>query len=116
MQDLCFTDKFIPGKENPTDYSSQHPNSIDHPTQEQREEAGVDDGTETHVMRILLSDLPEALSVDLIKEAVAMDPIYQKLVVAIRQRKRDQDPDLWPYRTVGGSWGSRTGWCAGGKR
>ena len=52
----------------------------------------MDDGTETHVMKILLSDLPEALSV-------------QKLVVAIRQGRRDQDPDLRPYRTVWGELG-----------
>ena len=25
MQDLCFTDRFIPGKENPNDYTSRHP-------------------------------------------------------------------------------------------
>ena len=85
IQDLCFTDKYIPGKENPNDYASRHPHSIDHLTQEQREEAGVDDGTETHVMKILLSDLPDALSIDHIKEGVAMDPTYQKLVTAIRQ-------------------------------
>ena len=25
VQDLCFTDKYIPGKQNPTDYASRHP-------------------------------------------------------------------------------------------
>ena len=63
----------------------------------------MDDGTETHVMKILLSDLPDALSIDHIKEGVAMDPTYQKLVTAIRHGRRDQDPDLRPYRVL--QWG-----------
>ena len=116
VQDLCFTDKFIQGKENPNDYTSRHPNSIDHLTPEQREEAGVDDGTETHVRKILLSDLPEALSIDHIKEGVAMDPTYQKLVVAIRQGRRDQDPDLRPYRVVWGELGLIDGLVCRGEK
>ena len=45
-------------------------------------------------MRILLSDLPEALTLDHIKEGAALDPVYQKLVTAIRQGRKDQDRDL----------------------
>ena len=59
IQNLSFTDKYLPDKRNLTDYSSRHPHSIEHLTQEQREEAGVDDGEEVHVMRVLISDLPD---------------------------------------------------------
>ena len=65
IQDLNFTDKFLAGKKNPTDYASCHPQGIDHLTLEQREEAGVDDGEDIHIMRILISDLPDALTLDL---------------------------------------------------
>ena len=51
IQDLSFTDKFIKGKENPADYSSRHPHSIEHLTTDQREQAGVVDGLDTHNMR-----------------------------------------------------------------
>ena len=60
----------------------------------------MDDGEEVHIMRMLLSDLPEALTLDHIKEAAALDPTYQKLVVAIRQGRKDQDHQLRPYHHV----------------
>ena len=48
----------------------------------------MDDGDEVHVMRILISDLPEALTLDHIKEGVALGPTYQKLVTAIDRARR----------------------------
>ena len=51
IQDISFTVKFIKGKENPADYSSRHPHSIEHLTTDQREQAGVVDGLDTHNMR-----------------------------------------------------------------
>ena len=69
IQDLKFTDKYLAGKKNPSDDASRHPHRIEHLTQEQREEAGVDDGEEVHIMRILVNDLPKVLMVDLMKEA-----------------------------------------------
>ena len=63
----------------------------------------MDDGEDIliHIMRILVSDLPDALTVDLIKEAAALDPTYQKLVVAIRQGHYHM---YGRYRVVIGIW------------
>ena len=116
IQDLSFTDKYLPGKKNPADYSSRHPHSIEHLTQDQREEAGVDDGEEVHIMRILVSDLPEALTLDHIKEAASLDPIYQKLVTAIRQGKKEQDQELRPYHNVWGELSLVDGLVCRGER
>ena len=63
IQDLKFIDKYLAGKKKPTDYTSRHPHRIERLTQEQREEARVDDGEE------IVNDLPKALTVDLMKEA-----------------------------------------------
>ena len=52
IQDLSFTDKYLPGKRNPADYYSRHPHRIEHLSQELREEAAVDDAEEVHMMRI----------------------------------------------------------------
>ena len=78
----------------------------------------MDDGEDIliHIMRILVSDLPDALTVDLIKEAAALDPTYQKLVVAIRQGRRDQDQELRPYRNVWGELGLIDGLVCRGDR
>ena len=62
IQDLKFTDKYLAGKKNPTDYASRHPHGIEHLTQEQRERL-------QEWMRILVNDLPKALMVDLMKKA-----------------------------------------------
>ena len=59
---------------------------------------------------------PKGISASIYQEAVAMDPTYQKLVVAIRQVKRDQDPDLRPYRTVWGELGITDGLVCRGER
>ena len=67
-------------------------------------------------MRILLSDLPEALTLDHIKEGAASDPVYQKLVMAIRQGRKDQDRDLRLYHHVWGELSLIDGLVCRGER
>ena len=67
-------------------------------------------------MRILISDLPEALMLDHIKEGAALDPVYQKLAMDIRQGKKDQDGDLRPYHHVWGELSLVDGLVCRGER
>ena len=76
IQDLVFTDKYLAGKSNPSDYTSRHPQEIGHLMERQREEAGVDNGQEIHVLRVQFRDLPEAVTIDMVKEAASLDPKY----------------------------------------
>ena len=48
VQDLSFTDKYMPGKEIPCDYNSRHPNKIDHLSQDERNKLGI--GEEDKIM------------------------------------------------------------------
>ena len=49
----------------------------------------MDDGLDTHIMRVLTSDLQEALTLDHIKEAASLDTTYQKLKATIRQGRME---------------------------
>ena len=53
IQDLQFHMEFIPGKENPVDWSSRHPEDIATWSEEKRCKHGVDDGEEIRQNRVL---------------------------------------------------------------
>ena len=105
VQDLSFTDKYLPGKTNPSDFTSRHPQNIRHLTQRQREEAGVDEGQKIHALRVLLKDLPEAVTVDMVKEAASLDPTYQWLMSALQRELRQAEIELENYSQVWGELG-----------
>ena len=101
VQDLSFTDKFLAGKSNPCDYRSRHPTQLTGLTSEEREKLNVDDSEEVLVMRMLVDDMPQALTLDMLKEAVARDQDYQLLLEKIRTgHKPDTSSPLQQYRQV----------------
>lgn len=101
VQDLVFKDKFLSGKSNPCDYSSRHPTKLDGLSQTDREKLGVDDCDEVMVMRVYVEDMPVALTVDMLKEAVERDQNYQNLISCVRTgQKPDTSSSLHQYRTV----------------
>ena len=51
--DLTFTDKYLPGKQMPADYNSQHL------SQQEREDHMVDDRQDVQIMRVIMIDLPQ---------------------------------------------------------
>ena len=65
VQDLNFTMKFLPGKSNPTDWNSRHPEDIDGWDEKCKQKYGIDTGEEVRLNRVfavnkldkLLSDL-----------------------------------------------------------
>ena len=57
-------------------------------------------GEERFIRRIFLSDLPDAVSLDHIKEATHRDATYQKLLTAVKSGQGKEDPDLVPYTSV----------------
>ena len=98
--DLSFTDKYLKGREVPADFSSRHPNPIDNLTKEEREQLYIDDGEDNQIMRVMMADLPDALSMELIRQAADTDPVYQKLKVAVKAGSKRLDRDLVPYTSV----------------
>jgi hypothetical protein len=98
--DLSFTDKYLKGQLVPADYNSRHPNPIEDLTEDEREALYIDDGEDVQIMRIIMADLPDALSVELIKQAADSDPVYKKLREAVKQGIKKMDRDLVPYTSV----------------
>lgn len=98
--DLTFTDKYLPGSKMPADYASRHPAPISHLTKEERSAYMIDDGDDILVMKVVMSDLPPALTTDMIKQAANNDPVYQRLVGALSRGKKPSDADMKPYTSV----------------
>ena len=101
VQDLVFKDKFLSGKANPCDYSSRHPTQLEGLSQADREKLGVDDCDEVMVMRVFVVDMPVALTLDMLKDAVGKDQNYQHLIDCVKAgHKPDTSSPLHQYRTV----------------
>jgi hypothetical protein len=100
VQDLSFTDKHLPGRDNPCDYKSRKCASIEGLSPIDREKLDVDDNAEVMVMRIQMDDAPPALTIELIKEAAEGDATYQEIKEAVLAGRKPHRSDLKPYTNV----------------
>ena len=100
VQVLSFTDKYMPGKTIPCDYNSRHPKPIQHLSQRDRHKQGIDDGEELFIRRVFMSDLPDAVTVDMLREVAERDPIYVMLREAVLAGKKTENPAISPYTSV----------------
>ena len=100
VQDLSFTDKFIPGKSNPCDYRSRKPTSIKDLSEAEQAKLGVDNNTDVLVMKVVMDDMPPAMELQKVKEAALLDPTYQQLLRAVQQGRKPTDPALTAYTRV----------------
>ena len=91
ITDLTFTDKYLSGKVIPVDFNSRHLQSISHLNRQERQEMAVDDGEDIYIMRVIMNDLPLALTTDMIQQAALTDPVYQKLISVAGTK------DRWPW-------------------
>ena len=60
----------------------------------------VDVGEDIQVMRVIMADLPPALSMEVLREVAERDEVYQKLKVAVKAGKKPKDRDMVPYMAV----------------
>ena len=100
IQDLSFTDRYMPGKEIPCDFNSRHPNKIDHLSQEDREKLGLDSSDEIAIRRIFIKDLPDAVTLEMIREVADKDPVYIKLRELIKSGRKPRDREMSAYTAV----------------
>ena len=100
VQDLRFTDKYLPGKSMPCDYTSRHAAPIEDLTEEEKRRLMVDMGEDVQVMCVIMADLPPALTMEVLREVAERDEVYQKLKVAVKEGKKLKDRDLVPYMAV----------------
>ena len=100
VQDLSFTDKYMPGKIIPYDYNSRHPKPLQHLSQWDRHKQGIDDGEELFIMRVFMIDLPDAVTLDMLREVAERDPSYVMLREAVLAGKKAENPAIIPYTSV----------------
>ena len=103
--DLSFTDKYMPGKEIPCDFNSRHPNSIDHLTTEERIKLGLNGEDEVTIRRIFIRDLPDAVSLDMIRKVREADPIYRASRRPSRMASNPRRLTWFHTHMSGGNWG-----------
>ena len=100
VQDIRFTDKYLPGKTMPCNYASRHAAPIKDLDEEERERLMVDTGQDIEVMRVFIADLPPALSLQVLKEVAERDTVYQRLKEAVKAGRKHKDRDMVPYMAV----------------
>ena len=76
--------RYIAGKENPTDFASRHPTEINC-KQNAGEHFVIEDDDELCISRIITSDLPDAVTLPMIRKATANDPVSQKLNLPLNE-------------------------------
>ena len=105
VQGLDYRMKYMPGKENPCDYASRHPRPLQSYTDTQRERMVIDEGTEICINAVITSDLPDAVTLHMLKFSTARDHIMKKLTAAIEKgRLPSSDPELRPTDRSSTSW------------
>ena len=100
ITDLVFTDKYLPGKNMPADYTSRHPQEIAHLSTDHLDRIGVDEGDDIQIMRVVMADLPSALTLEMLQQAATSDRLYVKLRTSVQKGQKPTDPDLVPYTSV----------------
>ena len=99
-QDFQFRMMHMRGKENPCDYASRHPRPLSSFTAEEKEDMIVDLEDEVCINRIIEDDLPDAVTLSMLQEAVKEDPVSQKLVRSLHRGYVTGDPEMKPFRQV----------------
>lgn len=97
-QGFNYTLKHLPGKDNPADFASRHPTSNNQKTGATCEVFDEDD--ELCISKIITSDLPDALTLPMIRDATSNDPVSQKLVSCLKKGYITDEDALKPFRKV----------------
>ena len=100
VQGFQYEMKYLPGKQNPCDYQSRHPLSLDTYTEQQLEDMVIDRDDELCINKIITDDMPDAVTLPMVQAATREDPVMQKLIECIRKGHIHNDPELKPYRQV----------------
>ena len=96
-----YTLTFEPGKTSPCDYGSRHPPVMEF-SDEQVEDWNIELGDEIYVNRIIEDNLPDAISLESVRQETKKDSVLQKLISMIGHHDEihSVDPDLLPYKGI----------------
>ena len=80
--------KYEPGKTTPCDYGSRHPAAQETLTKEQREQWGVEqeeEDCEIFVQRLVVEQMPEAVTLKELQEALQADEHMRQLMEDVKK-------------------------------
>ena len=100
VQGFMYTMKYIAGKDNPTDFASRHRQPVNEYTGSEQHNMVMDDDDELCISRIITSDLPDAVTHDMIQKATNRDPISNELMKEMANGYMDADVELKPFRKI----------------
>ena len=100
VQGFQYDMKYMPGKDNPCDYQSRHPRSLENFTQQHLDDMMIDYDEELCITRIVTDDLPDAVTIPMVQQATKEDPTLQKLIKAIQRGYIKEDEGLKDYRQI----------------
>ena len=99
-QDLQFKMKHMAGKDNPCDYASRHPRPLSAFTAEERESMIMDLEDEVCINRIIEDNLPDAVTIKMLQDAIKEDPVSQKIIRSLHKGYVTNDKEMRPFRHV----------------
>ena len=73
LQGFDFSVKYEPGRYNPCDYNSRHPLPLPNYEEDEKEEFGIEEGTELYINAIIAEDLPDAVMLKILQYETNQD-------------------------------------------
>ena len=100
LQGFDFSVKYEPGRYNPCDYNSRHPLPLPNYEEDEKEELGVEEGTELYINAIIAEDLPDAVTLKILQYETNQDGTLAMLKADILKGDLSNRPEVRPLRGV----------------
>ena len=100
LQGFDFSVKYEPGRYNPCDYNSRHPLPLPNYEEDEKEEFGVEEGTELYINAIIAEDLPDAVTLKILQYETNQDDTLAMLKADILKGDLSNRPEVRPFRGV----------------
>ena len=100
VQDRRLTEEHLPGKARPGDNATCQAAPTKNLDEEVRERQMVDTGGDIQVKRVLIANQPPALSLEVLKEVVEQDKVYQRPKEVVKAGRKPKNREtLGPTKT-----------------
>ena len=100
VQGFDFTVKHEPGHSNPCDYNSRHPPPPREYTPQEKEELGIEDGTEFYINAIISNALPDPITFDILRKETNKDDTLAMLKADVLRGKLSKRPAVQPFKEI----------------
>jgi hypothetical protein len=106
LRQFTFSLEYEPGSTSPCDYGSRHPPEMDAHrkySKEEKEDLGIEEeeeDTEIWINRVIQEVVPEAVTMDQIRDETAKDPVLLQLTKDVQRGRMSQETKSTKYGAV----------------